>query len=240
MLADPAAAAWVVAGRPDVDAAGPTVRRCGRCGDTGPAVASSRIVSNRFTGFDAWPFGSDWLCTPCAWAYSRPPRSVPPTLITTTTVTEYPTRRGLDHVLTAGALAPTHAVLLPASYQRHILPTAQWGHLATDGLVVPWGADAAARLSDLLTLRPLVTDWVRTAADDRRPRRIPLAKRVDQVLHQPTPPFPLLNAQPRESWPRFVAAWSALQPWRPVPPLWTATQFLAAAAAAGRPDQPIR
>jgi hypothetical protein len=236
MLSDPAAAAWVAAGRPSVDAPPPVEGRCGRCGTDGPTVTSSRIVSELFTGFDAWPFGSRRLCVACAWAYSRPPRTVPAMLITTATVTEYPDRAGLDSVLTAGALPDTQAVLLPASHQRHILPSAQWGHLATDGLVIPWGADAAARLTDLIMLRPIVTDWVRAHSPTLRQ----LAKQVDQVLQRQTPPFPLLTAQPRESWPRFLAAWTALQPWRTIPPLWTATQFLAAAAAPGRRGQPIR
>ncbi|GAB1814325.1 hypothetical protein MUNTM_33640 [Mycobacterium sp. MUNTM1] len=237
MLSDPAAAAWVAADQPPVEAPTPAKGRCGRCGTDGLVVASSRIVSDRFTGFDAWPFGSHWLCTPCAWAYSRPPRTVPAMLISTTTVTEYPDRAGLASVLTAGALPDTHAVLLPASHQRHILPTAQWGHLATDGLVVPWGADAATRLAHLIMLRPIVTDWVRSNSRTLRQ----LAKQVDSVLHRQTPPFPLLTAQPRARWPHLLAAWTALQPWRTVPPLWTATQFLAAAAATpARSDQPIR
>lgn len=237
MLSDPAAAAWVVAGRPAVGSPTLAEGRCGRCGTDGPVVASSRIVSDRFTGFDAWPFGSHWLCVPCAWAYSRPPRSVPAMLITTATVTEYPDRAGLARVLTAGALPDTHAVLLPASHQRHILPSAQWGHLATDGLVVPWSAGAATRLADLIMLRPLVTDWVRSNSRTLRH----LAKQVDSVLHRQAPPFSLLTAQRREGWPRFLAAWTALQPWRTVPPLWTATQFLAAAAATPvRRDQAIR
>ena len=81
MLSDPAAAAWAAAGHPSVDAPPPVRGRCGRCGAEGPTVTSSRIVSESFTGFDTWPFGTRRLCVPCAWAYSRPPRAVPATLL---------------------------------------------------------------------------------------------------------------------------------------------------------------
>ena len=51
MISDPAAAAWVAAGRPAVDAPPPVDGRCGRCGEDGPTVTSARIISEKFTGF---------------------------------------------------------------------------------------------------------------------------------------------------------------------------------------------
>jgi hypothetical protein len=232
MLSDPAAAAWVAAGRPAVDAPEPVAGRCGRCGEDGPTVTSSRIVSWKFTGFDAWPFGSRRLCVPCAWAYSRSPAVVPAMMITTTTVTEHPKAVGLAAVLAAGALPATQAVILPSTRRRHILATAEWGHLATDGIVTAWDWVAASRLADLGMVRPAVAAWVRAqATKSMNGRRIALE--IDRVLLREMPPYPLLAAQPREGWPQFLAAWTALQPWRAVAPLWVAARILVTASAPG-------
>ncbi|HEV7360433.1 MAG TPA: hypothetical protein VGN92_04990 [Mycobacterium sp.] len=207
MLSDPAAAAWVAAGRPNVDAPAPVDGRCGRCGDDGPTVTSARIISEKFTGFDAWPFGSRRLCVPCAWAYSRQPTAQPSMLITATTVTEYVAGAALGEVLAAGPLSTTQAVVLPTARRRHILPTAEWGHLATDGLVVPWDSAASTRLTDLT--------WLRTTVSATWPQ-----------LSRRAPPSRLLGEQPADRWPRILAAWSALQPWRTVPPLWACARVL--------------
>jgi len=207
MLSDPAAAAWVTAGRPAVDAPAPVAGRCGRCGEDGPTVTSARIISEKFTGFDTWPFGSRRLCVPCAWAYSRQPTNQPSLLITYTAVIEYSTGAPLAEVLTPGPLSTSQAVVLPTARRRHILPTAQWGHLATDGLVVPWDAVAATRLTDLA--------WLRITVGATWPQLIRSA-----------PPSRLLSAQPRDRWQRILAAWTALQPWRTIPPLWAAARVL--------------
>lgn len=207
MLSDPAAAAWSAAGRPDVNAPAPTDGRCGRCGADGPTVTSSRIIGEKFTGFDAWPFGSRRLCTPCAWAYSQPPTTQPARLITTTTVTEYHNPAELAALLTSGELPPTHAVIVPTSRRRHILPTAEWAHLATDGLVIPWGAAAASLLADLA--------WLRTTVAPSWPQ-----------LSRSAPPAHLLTGQPPNRWPRILTIWTALDPWRATPPLWAATRLL--------------
>ncbi len=238
MLSDPAAAAWVVAGRPAVNAPTPVAGRCGRCGEGGPTVTVTRIVSEKFTGFDDWPFGSRRLCVPCAWAYSRSPASVPAMMITATTVTEHPKGAGLAAVLATGPLPHTHAVVLPTSHRRHILATAQWGHLATDGLVTVWDAAAASRLTNLAMVRPAVTAWVRARASKSTNGR-QIALEIDRVLLREMPPYPLLATQPKQDWPGFLAAWTALQPWRTVAPLWAAAKVLttpvsAAAAYNGR------
>uniref|UniRef100_A0A5Q5BTF5 Uncharacterized protein n=2 Tax=unclassified Mycobacterium TaxID=2642494 RepID=A0A5Q5BTF5_MYCSS len=207
MLSDPAAAAWVAAGRPAVDAPAPVAGRCGRCGEDGPTVTSSRIISEKFTGFDAWPFGSRRLCVPCAWAYSRQPTTQPPLLITPTAVEEYSTGAELTELLAGGPLSSSRAVVLPTARRRHILPTAEWGHLATDGLVIPWDTAAAALLTDLA--------WLRASVGATWPQ-----------LSLPAPPHRLLQTLPRDQWPRILAAWPALQRWRIVPPLWAAARIL--------------
>lgn len=207
MLCDPAAAAWVAAGQPAVEAPATLQGRCGRCGGDDPTVASSRIVGEKFTGFETWPFGSRRLCTPCAWAYSQAPTTQPARTITTTTTTEHRDPAAMADLLTADALPPTHAVVVPTSRRRHILPTAEWGHLATDGLVVAWDIAAAARLADLR--------WLRTTVAPSWPQ-----------LGRAAPPSHVLTSQPPERWARILAAWTALQPWRSIPPLWAAARLL--------------
>lgn len=225
MLSDPAAAAWVAAGRPTFDGPAPRPGRCGRCGQDGPTLASSRIISEKFTGYDSWPFGSRRLCVPCAWAYSRPPQAIPAIAITAASVTEHPKGSGLAPLLTAGGLPNTHAVVLPASRRRHILATAEWGRVATDGIVIAWDDTAAARLSALIRIRPAVTAWVRSTATDSM-KGWHISREIERTLQRPMPPYPLLATQPQAQWPQFVADWEVLQPWRSVAPLWVAARVL--------------
>ena len=186
--------------------------RCGRCGDDGPTTASSRIISNRFTDFDTWPYGSRRLCAACAWAYSRRPTAQPAMLITANTVTECSTLASIAELLATGALSETEAVVLPTTRRRHILPTAQWAHLATDGLVVRWDDAAAARLRSIQMLRrDLDATWPQ--------------------LSNAAPPAKALKAQPPQTWSAVLSAWSELQPWRRIPPLWACARLLSAPAA---------
>lgn len=225
VLSDPAATAWDAAGQPDVDAPTSGQGRCGRCGADGPTVASSRIISEKFTGFDAWQFGTRRLCTPCALAYRRPPTSQPAMLITTTSVTEYPERSGLAAVLMTGPLACTEAAIAPAYPRRHLLPTARWGHLATDTLVIGWDAAAARRLADAAWLRSLLL----ALKDTTEP-----TLRVWTRLGESAPPHRLLTSQPAHRWEPILSAWSNLQLWRSTPPLWAAARTLTDHATAHR------
>lgn len=210
MLSDPAASAWRIAGEPGLDAS-TGGGRCGRCGTDGPSVASTQVVSERFSGIDTWPYGWRRLCVTCAWAYSRSPVVAPIMLITTTAVTEYSTGPELAQVLAAGPLASTSAAIMPTTRRRHILPGAQWGHLAVDGLVVRWDGAAAQRLTDLLWLRRSV------CASSERPWK---------DLGRAAPPHSVLAVQPAELWPQILLAWERLQPWRSLQPLWTAARLL--------------
>lgn len=209
MLSDPAAAVWVAAGRPGVAAPAPVDGRCGRCGTDGPTVTSSRIISEKFTAFDSWNFGMRRLCVPCAWAYSRSPTSQPGMLITEGAVKEYRGARGaaeLGVVMAGGALAADRAAVIPTTMRRHILPTAQWGHVATDGFVAPWDDDAVARLRDLAWLRSLGASWPQLCGS--------------------APPYQLMSAQPSSQWRRIFDAWERLEEWRAVSPMWSIGRLL--------------
>lgn len=206
MLSDPAAAAWSIAGQPSLDATAAT-GQCGRCGSEAPCISSTQVVSERFSGIDTWPYGFRRLCVPCAWAYSRVPTTAPLLLITTSTVTEYPTGPALAEVLAAGPLPGTAAAVMPTTRRRHLLPAAQWGHLTVDGISVRWDHPAAHRLTDLL--------WLRRDLDIRW-----------KDLSQPAPPYAALAGQPAQLWDRIVTGWNQLQPWRTVQPLWTAARLM--------------
>ncbi|OOK65272.1 hypothetical protein BZL29_7917 [Mycobacterium kansasii] len=128
-------------------------------------------------------------------------------------MTEYSTSAALADALTGGPLSTSQAAIVPTARRRHILPTAQWGHLATDNLVVPWDGAAASRLTDLIWLRSnLGATWTQ--------------------LNHATPPSRLLRTQPATQWRRILAAWTALQTWRTVPPLWAAARALTTMPAA--------
>jgi hypothetical protein len=97
--------------------------------------------------------------------------------------------------------------VVPSSRRRHILPIAEWGHLATDGLAIMWDTAAAQRLADLA--------WLRTTVGATWPQ-----------LADPVPPARLLTAQPADQWSRIVAAWASLRIWRTVPALWDTVRIL--------------
>ncbi|SIJ22384.1 Uncharacterised protein [Mycobacteroides abscessus subsp. abscessus] len=217
MLSDPAAAAWIAANRPAVDAPPPVLGKCARCGSDEPTVTSSRIISEKFTGFELWPYGTRRLCVPCAWAYSRQPTAQLAMLITSSETLEYSTGSHLAPVLSAGPLHSTQAAVLPTAKRRHILPTAQWAHLAVDGLLVAWDTLCARRLGELV--------WLRADLGATWPQ-----------LSRPAPPAQLVTDQPPEHWQRVMTAWTALQPWRRVPPMWAAARILTNPPKAGSPQ----
>lgn len=204
MLSDPAAAAWTAAGEPS--AAAEVSGRCGRCGFSGRAVPSRSVVSVKFTGFADWPFGDEWLCPACAWAYSRPPAKQPALHITSAATVEFSDRAALAGILRVGVLPADEAVVLPTTRHRHVLASAQWGHLAVDGLVIGWDDSSAARLESLIWLRTAGATWVQ--------------------LQRPVPPLELLASQPGALWPRVLDEWSSLGRWRAIPPLWAAAKIL--------------
>lgn len=146
-------------------------------------------------------------------------------MITAGSVTEHPKGIGLAALLAAGGLPNTHAVVLPASRRRHILATAEWGHLATDGLVTAWDDAAAARLAALVRIRPAVTAWVNSTATESM-NGWHIARDIDRTLMRPMPPYPLLATLPPDQWSQFVADWTALQAWRSITPLWAAAKIL--------------
>lgn len=213
MLSDPAAAAWVAAGCPSVEAPATLEGRCGRCGTDGPTVPSSRVVSDKFAAFGSWPYGMDRLCVACAWTYSRPPNTQPALHITSTTCTEYIDSTQLLDLLCVGPLPHDHAVVVPATRRQHILPTAQWAHLATDGFLVRWDAGASQRLTDIARLRRLIE-----VANPKAP--------AWTLLSKPAPPSWLFRGQPKQRWAEILDAWPRLHPWRSIPQLWAAARRL--------------
>lgn len=214
MLSDPAATAWAAAGSPVVDAPTAIDGRCGRCGTDGPTIPSSCAVGEKFTAFDGWPYGLDRLCHTCAWAYARKPNTQPSLHITTTTVTEHIDTAELLGLLVAGPLPDSQAAVVPATRRQHILPNAQWGHLATDGFVIQWDTAAAKHLADTARLRTII--------DTAKPKNAA----AWPCLSKPAPPAWLMRSQPAYQWPLILEAWQQLQPWRSLPQLWTVARRL--------------
>ncbi|WP_237112557.1 hypothetical protein [Mycobacteroides abscessus] len=226
MFSDPAAAAWVAAGRPSVAATTKPGGVCGRCGTSAPTVPSSRIISEFFTGFEDWPYGLRRLCVPCAWAHSHPPAAGKPLVITTDSVTKYSAAYELTAILSAGPLPVDHSVIVPSPdpfRRRHILPAAQWGHLVTDGLLMHWDAMCAHRLTDVQQLRRLTAQWLHGITDPGTRRS--LGSSWSQLC-RPTPHPDLLTSQPASDWDSILRAWTTLQPWRHLPPIWVLARSL--------------
>lgn len=202
-VGSPAYAAWTAAGQPTSELFADVVGEwCGCCGAGNlPLRAAYRVVSRKFTDADCWPYGSDWLCVVCAWAYTTPALRRSVYRVHQQPAEQVPRRRcELGAELAVGALAAETTVVLPVRGRRHILPTAQWGHVCTDDVCVRWDETAAALLR---TLR-----WLRTQPGVRA-----------RDLESSTPPIQVLRAAGGERitvWKR----WELLEPWREQSDTW--------------------
>ena len=189
-------AAWIAAGRPQVlDPA--TAGRCARCSAIGGQMVPTReVVSRVFTAFDGWADpGGPTVCPTCAWGYREPALRSGAHLVTAS-------GPGLKRVTPAGILsilaAPLPggaALVVPLRPGRkHLFPTAGWGRVTLDDLLLPWSAADCGRLEATTRLR-----------DDGFGSR---------MLAAAAPAWPVLRKLPRGQWPRVLADWAALTPWR--------------------------
>jgi hypothetical protein len=209
---DPLHVAWRAYASPDL---GRELRACDvvccRCGTTGPGVPATGVtagVSGSFTDWDrlAWRHGGDGFCVPCAWGFGAAPlRWYPHILTHTSAARAAPTdlRQALS-----GPMNPCTLVSVPVSMQKHLLPYATWGNVATDNIQLPWTAADASRFGTYLALVAL--GFVPAAIAEQAPRWLVLAKL--------SPPA---QAQ-------AMTIWAHLDPWRQARP------YLAVAARAVR------
>lgn len=171
---------------------------CARCGDRGETVRSAEIISENFTGFDAWPYGLRRLCVPCAWAYS----SAPPTARTILTITRDRTTQhrspaAIGKRLRDGPLAGDAAIVLSVERNFHVLPHSQWGRVTFDRFTTDWDENAAHLLRRVR--------WLRSVGCGPK-----------QLL-SPQPPQPFLRSLPVGSWLEVDQAWQELKSWRATP-----------------------
>lgn len=209
MIDDPAAAAWVHARRPQlpypyrVDA-----EPCARCGAAVETVRSAEVISEQFTGFDAWPYGMRRLCTPCAWCYAAfPPAGAKRWMtITRERTTYHRSTSALAQRLAAGPLTSDVAVVLAVSARHSPLAGARWGRVQADTVSVPWTQSQADRLQAVRRLRDAGATW--PELDDRQP------------------PRSLLSRYGPAQWITIAADWEQMDPWREIPTLWSMAKAL--------------
>lgn len=211
MLDDPAAAAWVLAGRPAVAAPlQQEVEPCARCGIHGEqTVSSRRIISEQFTGYEDWPYGLRRLCTPCAWAYAyAAPKARTVLTIGRDRVTRHRSAVPLARRLRTGPLEPETAIVISGG-QRYTVPHAAWGQVTGDRVRVTWTARQAEVLRAVSALRAMGFSW-------------PAVTKLGQ------PPRDVLLTRPVEQWPAIVELWQQVAPWRALPGMWSVARSLLA------------
>lgn len=167
---------------------------CCRCGAHLEVTPLHRIVSAKFTGFDALGPG-DGLCQSCAWSFSTPARRLC-LLITATTATVLDSPSLYDQLLHPLASA---AIVVPISGRKHVLPYAQWGTIRVDDINLTWRTRDTHRLHITAELRS---------------RGVPAT-----TLNDPAPPTRWLTTQPPETWEPTQRQWRELDPWRNTPHL---------------------
>ncbi len=197
-VGSPTVAAWVAAGTPVPAIASPQAGQqwCASCGNRSiPLSPAHTVVSRKFTAADTWAYGGHMLCAACAWSYTtaRLRRSVyridqhPPSLVDVDRAT-------LGKRLASTPLPTASAVVIPVRGRRHILPTAQWGHVCTDDTQLRWDDDAVTLMRTLRRLRTRIRA---------------------RALHESVPPLAALRAtasttEHRDLW----RDWQSLDPWR--------------------------
>lgn len=201
MTSDPVRAAWAAAGHP---APPPGGRRsagpCARCSTVDELETTSRVVSDRFTGWDSWadPSGTG-LCPACAWAYREPQlrkssivvRRDPPGI-------EFVDLTGLRKALAAPVPAGVAVVATLNVGRKHVLPSAEFGRVCVDGVVISWSDEDVKRLAIMEELRRAGVSYL--------------------ALAEPAPPWKVIAALPAAGRARLLELWDRLDPWRQARP----------------------
>lgn len=192
----PSWAAWTAAGR-TLDPRAETGGWCACCGVGGRTVPAALVVSRKFTDAQSWVFGGDRLCEACGWAYATPATRREVFLVDGAPSPQRTVvaRTDLGDRLAAAPLSTTQVAVVPVRGRRHILPTAQWGHVCTDDTMLRWDAGAVERFAAMRWLRAEIGAGAR-------------------ALRAPQPPIALLRGSAGDRWATIIARWEALQVWR--------------------------
>lgn len=127
------------------------VARCGRCNQEQSLKLLREILSSNFTGWEQINPSSLGLCSPCAWSYQEPLLRTKAVLVDQTSASWV----GMDALvlLLSQPLSSEHAISLPMRGQKHLLPSAKWGCIASDSGTVSWNEEAASLLRTMLAAR---------------------------------------------------------------------------------------
>lgn len=192
---DPMCVLWESMGRPNPERGpGTTPGICARChARTDDGTRIKVVVSDKFTGWDDYTDHPDPLwCTACVWGHTHTPLRTQPWLIGGPT--PGPTTTSAVGDLLAAPLNPYCAVSVPLSRQKHIVPFARWGMVATDDRALPWGAAEQARFLHVRALRTLGFS--------------------ETALMEPAPRFEQLATLPPARMAQVLAQWKTLDTWR--------------------------
>ena len=201
MTSDPVRAAWAAVGHPAPPPGGRrSAGRCARCSTVDELETTSRVVSDRFTGWDSWadPSGTG-LCPACAWAYREPQlrksssvvRRDPPGI-------EFVDLTGLRKALAAPVPAGVAVVATLNVGRKHVLPSADFGRVSVDGVVISWSDQDVKRLAIMEELRRAGVSYL--------------------ALAEPAPPWKVIAALPTAGRARLLELWDQLDPWRQARP----------------------
>lgn len=177
---------------------------CARCGLDTLVTSTAGVVSDTFTGFDAWAHpGGPTMCAACAFAYTPRLRSSAHQITRDPGVLEALSRTEAGCVLSGGSLSPDVAVLVPLrAGRKHLLPDARWGCVRVDDATLGWSHQDAARLRSVARL---------VAAGFPR-----------GCLAEPAPPHRFLSRIPRQDWAGIFVAWDLISRWRTPASPWLA------------------
>ncbi len=198
---DVARAAWAAHGSP-VLAGLPWIDKgswCARCGRGGVSVDASKVVSEKWAGWDSWRRSANArLCAGCVWAYRAPGLRAGMFWVTQEPRFEIVTAGRVCELLRQ-PIPEDSAVVVPLRFNRkHVVPQAQWGTVRVDDVSLPWTRGDADRLAAVLRLR----------SDGFGGRMLALT----------SPPWPVLSkiGLPRRA--EVFADWHLLDRWRPAHP----------------------
>lgn len=212
MTSDPVRAAWEAEGSPGPPAGGRRrVGSCARCTTRDDLETASRVVSDRFTGYDTWADPSGFgLCPSCAWAYrDRRLRSSAHVVEREPSSLRFVDYAQLREVLRWPLAPNTAVVVLLGAARKHALPSARFGHVCVDGVLVSWSAADVDRLAAMEKLRRSGVSYL--------------------ALGERTPPWDVISKSSPADRQRLLELWPRLDPWREARPWFdlgvTATTF---------------
>jgi hypothetical protein len=157
-------------------------------------VATRRVVSEVFTGFDGWVSPNGFgLCPACVWGYRHRRLRETAHLVTGRSLTEL-TLPQVGRML-HDALPVSAALVVPLRAGRqHLVPKANWGVITTEAGGLRWSAADGYRLGVL--------------------RRLRAAGFGSRMFAEEAPPWSVLRRLNPVAQREVMADWSVLRPWR--------------------------